>query len=882
MKYGHVNFLQVKYHGDWSLRSNKIFTVCKDTLCAIVHQDKGELIPAEYSHIEPYWMDERCADSDANFIVYGKGDSCGVINSEGKKIIPMDKQRIGIHHFAFDSCGARTAQIACVEKNGELQAWNLQTGKSSAKYRQMFPFQQGMIFSDPKGWGILDADFREIFHSKKGKPGASVIMQKPELNEYTGTWSSSDNAQETFRVLFEDSIVFVYEHNPEAEAFYGYDHYRIGVVNFYSHKTIAPRYERILLYRYQGHKYLWAVENVLDKEETPKRIDIYDESLHIRYSVPYEQIQTESLLYYKEFRPLYVILRKGKYGAVNPAGKEVVPFKYTTWYGMNAQWKGYHRHKDYHVFGDGRSRGLFDENGAQLLPVIYDSIYVSHNDSTLLVVKDELTDIYSYDLKLIAEKCAYVIAGIEIDRHSHNKVVYDIRSNRDIYTMVTYFVRNGELFIHEHGKIVKADSARFFFEDDKMWIYDRFYVDKTGRVFENRYVGPMAKTRDAVPVQGRLSPAFWWEQEFTGTASSVWYLYDSVRKNKIYDFAFDYPLLQQFKGQKIFRSAGRYGVLNDNYSIMLAAEYDYIYSDEVGFFLVRQNGKWRIYDQKTAKFSPAFDEISFFYRYRNKGWFVLDGDRIGSMDRSFRMVLPLMPVSKAIETQDLAALIGFRSTDPRKIPHTEDGVIYNAPNAEMARKINNRHLVEKLIESSTASQFLDFDRKPDNPPHTKNGLPGMESHFNEYKKTVEFDFTLLPKNFYSELVITDSVSWKKHLSTRKQPNAWQKVDPVYVFRNYKIANNELVPFTELSEILKMDPASVATLDSLILSALEREKLSARIPADKDKFLAELKTRFTISANTICFYLPGKPLLMVEVSYHRLRDLFLKPELFMSR
>lgn len=143
--------------------------------------------------------------------------------------------------------------------------------------------------------------------------------------------------------------------------------------------------------------------------------------------------------------------------------------------------------------------------------------------------------------------------------------------------------------------------------------------------------------------------------------------------------------------------------------------------------------------------------------------------------------------------------------------------------------------------------------------------------------------SLLPKNFYSELVIKDSVSWEKHLCTRKQPNAWQKVNPVYAFKNYKIVNNELVPFTSLSEILKMDAVSVATLDSLIVSALEREKLSARIPADKEKFLAELKTRFTIMANTICFYLPpGKPLATVEVSYHRLPDLFLNPELFTSR
>ena len=868
MRYDAIMKVTIRHgYEDVSEYSSKVFLIKDSSHYGVFHVDHGLIIEPKYSFIEPQWIDRNCDGLVGAYLVY-KDDvnAYGVCNQYGKSVIPLQKNRIEVFSLQTGSCGVPSKTYAVMQRENRSSAFLINTGKESLTYDRLIAFQGRFIYYSGKEWGILDTNLNEMYRSSKHLPSFSKY-DNPKPTEWGHTFTSSfEHFQHSGTLNWNDDLIFTCKvKNPKAEE---HDReYQVGLLNYKTEKSIPTKYDYILIREWNGKKVYWAFINKANQGSNDYRckwshFDVYDESMKKLTSNDIECL-IDGLREYSEIPKIDRLTifedKQGKFGAFSMEGKLVVPNKFTFY-------KRFSTEQNLYIFGSEEEKGLYDGSGKQVIPEEYTGF--STFQDGILALNDELTTIYSKDFNQIAKEVKSIWGGVNLNRNGLSLNSNDADSN--IYSFC--FNQNDTLYVYEKDRVFKGDSTRFDFNQEYLFLFKKFSIDKSGKIFQGNKNLPERRIeiKKDVPVnpfpgtipvasEKRQTPFFYWRSVNTGAkpAQMVWHLYDSLNNQKVIDLDFEFPFAANNPYTRIFKANGKFGIISKEYHILVQPEYDYIYSLG-GSFALFKDALWQIYHPELG-FSPEHFTAICTFSYK-KGRIVFSGNKAGVIDSKLQMVIPLKDTGELISSVDLLKFLEFEGLNISNETYAYEGWIYNAQPAELYKQINNRHILKMALLRSTKNEFLDYRIPPFGSNYLyANKLPEIEFHFNERKTMKRIQPNIYSKYFYSETIFTK----EKSLGSVYFDNEWAGAHMTTT--NYKIIDNKLKPVS-FNEIFKTDSKSVEILDGLLKKELNRLQLQGLVCSNIEETILEMKRNFYLDRYGVSFPIYTS---LITLSYSKL-------------
>src|SRR5690606_16505771 len=276
-----------------------------------------EIIPiGKYDYVESL--------NKNGFGIVGKNNKFGIINNQGKEVIPLEYDKIE-HPKRYSNI----LELFVLEKNEKLQILDENTK----------PIKQNIL---SYSWDKIDFDDYYL----------DVLLLKDSQNKFG---IIDENGKTIIPFEFEELRAFDGEETSIAKK-----NGKYGIINFQNQELVAFENDEVSSSKFsetfvvkQQNKY-----GLLDKQGK-KIVDFV-----------FEDLQP---CYYDENNK-FIIKTKGKYGIIDISGKEIIPAEYDE----ISNWVEY-GHEAHFVSKD-KKKGMFSREGKQLIPTIYDELdYLTNN-----------------------------------------------------------------------------------------------------------------------------------------------------------------------------------------------------------------------------------------------------------------------------------------------------------------------------------------------------------------------------------------------------------------------------------------------------------------------------------------------------------------------
>lgn len=899
--YDKINFciIQHRDEGYRKILSSRYVEIEKNKDHGIFDMTQGKwIVPLTSVTVGKRFVTE-CSESDAIFTLHkNKSPEFTVVNSFGREVVTqIEGSIVFLEIIPLDSCGMKSHQLAYITENNKMKVTNLSTGVSSDEYDEIYPMHGYSVFFNEKKWGVLDPSLVELKQLTYPKYSTKSI------NEYYLS-RPSELARERFNLLFSqwyhDEIDSVLITRTEIHKKEPYDDPQeiFGLVNFRSGKRIKATYSSIRRIKFEGAHYYWAthaknVDYYEGSEDEAVALDIYNSDLElIREFKACVGIQYQAYWQSDHF----VLKNYDKWGVVNGRGETVIPLKFDKCYGKEFA-KGNPNLRNIIFIAEDENSTLkivFDYNGNVLISKNYRHLQV-FGEFIIGTHENGISDFYNSEGELLmADVEAYRTATFidpygncydEIDNYHRERPKY------------MHVIKENYVHVFLNNSFFRLDENYLKFNEKYCFLHHWWLIDQKGKIvtltpkgirtrpknysttyerliecstFINEYPVPEKdppKPNPVVisePIPVANKPFVW--KQINASSPNRWYLYNGSGL-LLYRESFEYPMpVDNFSGG-VFKQNGKFGFFDSQYNQFLPAEYDFIYPNYYPITL--KDGKWQFHDRNKKLVSEQYENVCIINRpFR----FVFEGGKIGLLNDSLELEIPLTDSAVFIQKYDLAKLLNLQGNPKGQKFQAMGNIIRNAEPKEVYRMINNRVLLEEAYLSSTANQLLQFSPVDLSRGDLSYELKNLNCYYRSNSLRKEHRFTYYNQYFFAEMTF----SWTQNANSGN--SYFGSVDDKYKNRalfNYKIIGNELVPIS-LTDVLKSDAASTKKIDELMTKKLTEIQAFGGDCNDIESKLQLLKNNFLLAGNRIIFYWPERGSFDIELSYIELKGLILEP------
>jgi hypothetical protein len=860
------------------------FVISQEKRQGIMHIDRGELVAPQFSYIESFFAETRL-HLDPVFNCFT--DSTTEIRSCDPKVFSRTfdlthQFRIVFPQDVFHPEDRFPRLVILNAKTQLYAAIDLLSGKQSNWYQQVEPYGLHYVVSDQGRHVLLNPQFQEVYGEDKSyftMPGMSFssedwFLEWEEWEEekerqdgiipfYTRYLPEQDSATSCSYLAIKHDFIFLCRPRKNQIP-------HLQIVLLETGSITPKKYDLIDFMLQDDHLYFWCYNFAKDKKGSAL-LTILNEKLEIIKKIScYPEYARRIFKTQHSAKPDFILVNntEDKMGSLRPDGSIVIPFIYHSLELLqvqNGQYKNNTTRAPYLLgcLDDtpdayGRvQKVLLSPYGEQLLPITHTN-YVLYSDSVLLAYSSDPGELYDKNLRLIQKDCRDVRSLWMLDKANKYKFIVTQPYQSGITIPAVYYVYDGILYCYAEGKIQRMDDTYFSFSSDSLVIFNHYIIDRSGKVI-GKYTAPPSKPlgvrselqpikSEFIPVE-RFGKKFHWKPEVSPNGTSKWYLFDSLKRNKLYDYAFDFPITNDISNNSVCAVNGKFGLFGTDFTLLLLPEYDFIYAKNG--ILVNQQGQWRIFNPANGAFSMACDAIGL-YKYKT-GRFIFRNDSIAFIDDSFCLTIPFQTKAQLMTRKELTKLCQFGNYDHFKgLKNLNFDVHYDLileRSTHYFEFANAAFLVELQYVKNTREEYLEMNLNPFFPIDYAGKLPNMYFSRNTGQHELDRRYMAAYDGFYSHIT-THSVReiYYERYSGRRIDRLAEISSGTYWLRNGK------VQVLTLKQVIKQDARSQELLKELIYKGLNEKQFPGVNCVEIERLLKTYNTQFYVGTNGLNLYL----------------------------
>lgn len=848
----------------------------------IVDLEGNEIVPPEYHHIEMLQQKQFCEESPIWYRVH-EDYKVGLFDPQGKQVLEAEHDEVNVYFEPADSCEYKRTSV--ISRRGEFfQLHNPETGSSSERYPNMYPFGMQSFVIEKRNWVVLGRDGKQRFEGKKS-------MTPLAHNIYGDS-----------KIIYTKRVK---DMPKRMQPYFKYDSWdRMGLFDFELDKKTPLEYYQVEVKKQDDKFYYWMLRE--QESSDISVLDIYDEQLEQINSVELygygidglwdnwqygERVPEEELVVYFKDR--------SHVGALNFIGEVVIPPVYgRVLPKINPSPKGYYipvMHM-YNFYTDS-TLVQYSKEGVQLSPNKYADIY-PFTDSLLLASYKGKYDFLNLNYNVVLGGCESYEKPSVSDR-KWQKRLNDFRRKRLYYPEdhaaikdnKYYFLLGNEWYlmdsteldfsskkyvlisgnlVNERGEIVYgrklgqnvAEIAEHFYliSDSVLTVWDLkgeevWSLDNVTHYRYNRgdqiqvYLGNGTSGSYDLPTQTWIiKPNYleyrtciingWegltWVRQREGK-TDYWTIIDST-ETEVIPLRFDVPFhIHKNEQDVVFTVNGLQGIINKNLEVTLEAKYDFVRRRNYEIYLMKDR-KWGFVNKVGEVVEPQFHSIAF-KSYSNGRLVFGAGDLVGAIDHNGEWLVPLIPEREMLEKHNLVHILSGKRRNAIQ-PYFGNGIIFGADSLDAYRRINNENIYLHNSWESTNSTFF--------PRYKQHALILCKDPINTVQRTHETNIKFFSSNYYSAERESSEMYWNDR---RDYPR--MNVTQI----NYQFVDGKEVPLS--FDALFKGSSSIEVIDEILMDIFNSRQLFGVACIDKVKAIREAKENFLITKSGI---------LLKEVSY----------------
>lgn len=459
---------------------------------------------------------------------------------------------------------------------------------------------------------------------------------------------------------------------------------------------------------------------------------------------------------------IFICSEKSLLGAYTMQGELILPFEYDQ---IKPQYATSTSESDetvlYFITTKNNRSGLLNSDMETLLPPEYDHIHFEHGNKLIWAIKNTITTLYNFDLSV----CFDEIEEVMYKPHLNFDGSTQLNNQRPVSTY--YLKRKGKLYMKEGRTITLMDSTQIHFKTPVITLFDAIKLNTKGQILgalDSRYrpfqhssgyyfidngtlkiadddwilqleVPGVSKIQECggklillytdqscgvvnladkklqfktdyptslVPVEsysGNLSDQYWVLNLNNSRAFQTWNLLNS--NGAVIDSLFDFPAVRIID---VTQKNGKYGLLDENLTLLLPYEYDFISSIRDTYYL-KKNGLWGTYKKETQKLnSPKYSSISVL-ELNNGNRIITEPGKVGVIDADLNLVLPLTSTNALSDSSDLFQLV--LNGDQTNAHYFGAFETVGLPDAY--RQISNENILRNISTHATENTIFELD-----------------------------------------------------------------------------------------------------------------------------------------------------------------------------
>lgn len=342
------------YDDDWSsiYEKNDIgwIMVKKNDSYGIIDSQGREIIPCIYQDINPLYIN----DTISKYLICKKNDKYGILDSNNNIVFP----------FIYEGFSYLENNTIMCCKNKKWGGINLYTNKTVIpfEYDKYYGFEQNLLcVGKGNKFGYINTK-GEIVIPLIHSAGYSFMGEERCVcqNAQTGVWSIYNKRGKAIEIGKFDNVLYSCENRIRVNK-----NGKYGFINSENGSLIIP-----CIYD-EAYNFNEGVAKVCVKGKGSALISKRGETL-TEYNV-YPAFEN-----FVEKGTIRATNNEGKYGIIDAQGKTVIPFKYDFLFNFNNN--GYAKYKEKEKWG------ILNKQNSAIIPPIYDDIVLG-DDSELIAVK---------------------------------------------------------------------------------------------------------------------------------------------------------------------------------------------------------------------------------------------------------------------------------------------------------------------------------------------------------------------------------------------------------------------------------------------------------------------------------------------------------------
>jgi len=287
-----------------------------------------------------------------------------------------------------------------------------------------------------------------------------------------------------------------------------------------------------------------------------------------------------------------------------------------------------------------------------------------------------------------------------------------------------------------------------------------------------------------------------------------------VLAKPIFDQPFHIPYAEKSWS---FNSYGKIGIIDSNFKVLVSPTFDkQIYTGNFPVYF-KDNQPYLVF--KNGKVMEIKKDISDCFL--NKGKLFLYNDSIEVYSDEGTVLVPPMPIEKAMKSYNLCNLFFFPSKQKLTLPYTYNSEVFCASNDLAMRYYSNHVIIEEALTRTKAPNELQY-------------TPSTVGFYQAAQCKIEPLW--ISKNICVERV------YGKCFPESARANRNTSHDCGY--RVYKISKDTCIQLG-LEDLIKTDEVSVAKLNQLIRDEIQRKQSFGLVCSDMDGAVEEFKQHFSL-------------------------------------
>lgn len=402
---------------------------------------------------------------------------------------------------------------------------------------------------------------------------------------------------------------------------------------------------------------------------------------------------------------------------------------------------------------------------------------------------------------------------------------------------VVNVIRDVERFLYDHKQSVMVELT-----SHKQGLLDY----KTGKwCVEPKYT----EVKDLTASYQQNASFFWAREE--GKNDGKWFPMD-VNGKLLAPAIFDEAITRPSKNYNMpFKSYGKIGLINENFKIVAQPIFDKsVFQDNIRAYfkddkpyLVFPNGKMM---EIKHPISDAYVSKNFLFLYN---------DSIEVISNEGTVLLPAMPLEKAMKTYLLAEYLYLPPKNKRTFPYISNDHVFCAPTDLAMRYYSNHVFIDDIRGSMKEVKDL--------------ATPRPMSLSYTFRIQCDVEPTWISKNLCSERVhgkCFPESAYKR-----------QDFDSGSGYRVYKIMKDTCIQL-RLEDLIKDDVVATQKLDDLIRIEIQKKQSFGLVCADMEGAIAAFKSDFSVDQQYLFMRNQGLTEYLA-IPIRDLKDILRNPEWF---